>query len=139
MPSPATTVREDDVEFTAIRAQGPGGQHVNRVSSAVHLRFDIAASHLPDEVKARLMALHDQRVTGGGVVVIKAQTHRTQAANRAEALARLQALVDLVATAPRRRRPTRPTSASVQRRLQGKARRAGLKQQRGPVRGPDAA
>lgn len=133
---PATPqVREDEVRFDAVRAQGPGGQNVHKVSSAAHLRFDIAASSLPDEIKARLLALKDRRVTGEGVVVIKAQRQRSLEMNRADALARLQALVDAVARPPLPRRPTRPTRASVQRRLADKAQRATIKAARRS--GPD--
>lgn len=121
--------------FSAIRAQGAGGQHVNKVSSAVHARFDIHACSLPDDVKARLLALADHRITAEGVVVLKAQAHRSQDMNRADALARLQALVDSVALPPRLRKATRPTLASRQRRLQGKARRAQVKRLRGGVQG----
>ena len=110
-----------------MRAQGAGGQNVNKVSSAVHLRFDIAASSLPDAVKARLAALPDSRVTQAGVVVIKAQEHRSQEMNRADALARLQALVDRAAVPRKARRPTKPTLASVKRRLEGKTQRGALK------------
>ncbi|MEO7010255.1 MAG: alternative ribosome rescue aminoacyl-tRNA hydrolase ArfB [Caldimonas sp.] len=130
----AIPIREEEVEFSAIRAQGAGGQNVNKVSSAVHLRFDIAASSLPEDVKARLLALADHRISGDGVVVIKAQTSRSQEANRADALRRLQELVDTVATPPRRRRPTKPTRASKLRRLEGKTQRAEIKAGRGKIR-----
>ena len=127
-------VDEREVEFSAIRAQGAGGQNVNKVSSAVHLRFDIAASSLPDDVKERLLALRDTRVTQEGVLVLKAQRHRSQEMNRSDAMARLQQLVDSVATPPRLRRATKPSYGSRQRRLEGKSQRSAIKQQRGPMR-----
>ncbi|PXW96657.1 ribosome-associated protein [Sphaerotilus hippei] len=123
----APRVDAGEVEFSAIRAQGAGGQNVNKVSSAAHLRFDIHASSLPEAIKARLLALPDQRIGGDGVVVIKAQEHRSLPRNQAEALARLQEMVDLASHVPKVRRPTRPTLASKRRRLEGKTQRSAIK------------
>ena len=129
----ALQVREEEVEFSAIRAQGAGGQNVNKVSSAVHLRFDVNASSLPADVKERLLALKDTRITDEGVVVLKAQRFRSQEKNRQDAMERLNELVQGVATPPRPRKPTRPTYGSKQRRLEGKTQRSQVKALRGKV------
>ncbi|OHX19103.1 alternative ribosome rescue aminoacyl-tRNA hydrolase ArfB [Chromobacterium sphagni] len=126
-------VKEDEVTFTAMRAQGAGGQNVNKVSSAIHLRFDIAASSLPEWLRERLLGLNDTRISKEGVLVIKAQQYRTQEQNRADALLRLQALVDSASHTPKTRRTTKPTYGSQQRRLAGKSQRASIKSLRGRV------
>ena len=129
----APLVREEEVEFSAMRAQGPGGQNVNKVSTAIHLRFDIRRSSLPPEVKERLLALPGRRVTKEGVLVIKAQSARSQDQNRAHAMERLQEFVTAASQVQAPRKPTRPTRASKQRRLQEKAVRSEVKANRGKV------
>ncbi|HEY8243068.1 MAG TPA: alternative ribosome rescue aminoacyl-tRNA hydrolase ArfB [Casimicrobiaceae bacterium] len=131
METPRLTV--SDIAWTAVRAQGAGGQNVNKVASAIHLRFDVRASSLPEDVKLRLLAGGDRRITPDGVVVLKAQRHRTQDRNLADALARLQAMVDAAAIAPKVRTPTRPTRASKRRRVDDKVRRGRVKAARGKV------
>lgn len=131
---PRLKVPPEEVEIQAVRAQGPGGQNVNKVATAIHLRMDVAASSLPPDVKARLLALQDARVTEAGVVVIKVQSHRTQRLNREEALRRLEDLVNSVACPPVPRRPTRPTLASRRRRLESKSHHAQIKVGREKVR-----
>lgn len=127
MPFISYTLTEEEIELQAIRAQGAGGQNVNKVSNAVHLRFDVRASSLPEELKQRLLARRDQRISDEGVIVIKAQTYRSLEKNRAEALARLRAVIDAAAEIPRSRRPTRPTATSRRKRLETKVQRGQVK------------
>lgn len=130
MQRPRFDIPPEQIEFVPIRARGAGGQHVNKVSSAVQLRFDIQASSLPEELRARLLALGDQRISQDGVLVIKAQQFRSQARNRIDAIQRLEALLEKAAHVPKTRRPTRPGKGAVRARLEAKGHRAQLKAMR---------
>ncbi|WP_317203019.1 alternative ribosome rescue aminoacyl-tRNA hydrolase ArfB [Janthinobacterium sp.] len=127
------TVNTSEVEFSAIRAQGPGGQNVNKVSCAIHLRFDVANSALPEAYKERLLALRDQRITKDGVIVLKAQQSRSQEQNKEEAMRRLQEMIDSITILPTVRRATKPTRGSQRRRLDSKSTHGQQKQLRGKV------
>ena len=130
MPRIAYTLTEDEIELQAIRAQGAGGQNVNKVSNAVHLRFDVRSSSLPDELKERLLARRDQRITDDGIIVIKAQTYRSLEKNRADALTRLRTVIDAAASIPLTRRPTRPTKSAKRQRVDSKVQRGQVKAMR---------
>jgi len=133
--SPTLQIAEDEIELSAIRAQGAGGQNVNKVSSAIHLRFDINSSSLPQVLKNRLLKLNDTRISKEGIIVIKAQSYRTQEKNREDALERLKEIIQKVTLVRKKRKATKPTKASVERRLTQKTGRARIKSLRGKVRG----
>ncbi len=131
--SNTVSIPEHEIEMSAVRSQGAGGQNVNKVASAIHLRFDIAASSLPDRYKDRLLALNDQRITKEGVIVIKAQEHRSQEQNREEALQRLKDLIRSAIVLPKPRRPSKPTRSSQRKRLDSKSKRGQIKAMRAKV------
>jgi ribosome-associated protein len=135
--TPTFAIADDELDERFVRASGPGGQNVNKVATAVELRFSVPASSLPDEVKARLAAMAGKRMTADGVIQVDSREHRTQARNREAARARLAALIRQAFTRPRSRRATRPTPASRERRLDAKVQRARVKAQRGRLRGDD--
>lgn len=127
------TLSDDEVDLSAVKASGPGGQHVNTAATAIHLRFDIRASSLPDVYKERLLALSDHRITDEGIVIIKSREHRSREMNRQGAIERLAILIRSVAEAPKKRRPTRPSKNARAKRVNAKVRRGDIKKMRGKV------